>query len=97
MSTEGAGYETFTLVWEGLTIEVSHQANWLDTGHWHIELRCDDPLPVTQTGYRSYFVPSPAVSGQADITACVIGWLDDAAQTPEWRKHLTAAAQLKLF
>ena len=55
------GYETFMLVWCARNIEVSYQANWLNSSYCHIELRCEERLPVTKTGYRSQFVPQGAV------------------------------------
>ena len=90
-------YERFTLAWEGREIEVGICANWLNSDSWHIELRCQERLPVTETGYRSQFVPSAAFEGQDDIRAFVLTWLDEAAQTPEWKRHLEDSRQLKLF
>lgn len=48
---------TLPLEWEGIAIAVSHTSNWLNTGYDHFELRADQRLPVTQTGYRSHFMP----------------------------------------
>ncbi len=45
-----------SLEWEGIAIAVSHKPNWLNTGYDHVELRADQRLPVTQTGYRSQFI-----------------------------------------
>lgn len=91
------GYETFILIWAGISVEISHQANWLNSGYWHIELRCDEPLPVTETGYRSYFVPMPEFSDGVGIRDCVTDWLDAAADRPIWQKYLEDSKQLKLF
>lgn len=97
MNTDARGYDTFTLDWHDRVVEVSFQANWLNTGYWHIELRCAEPLPVTTTGYRSYFVPTASLADQSEIKACVSACLNAAADTPAWRKHLEDTRQLKLF
>ena len=90
-------YETFALMWRGRKVEVSYQANWLNSGHWHIELRCAERLPVTETGYRSHFVILAPHTDRNEIAALVRSWLETAAETPVWRKHLEDSRQLKLF
>ena len=57
------------------------QANWLNTGHWQIELWCDDHLPVTETGYRSQFVSDPDFVDQSNVSALVTDWLDHEARS----------------
>jgi len=91
------GYETLILVWEGRSVEVSYQANWLNSGQWHIELRCDDPLPVTTTGYRSAFLPTDIIEDAAEIDGYVLAWLDYAAEDPAWQRLVEGSRQLKLF
>lgn len=97
MNTDARGYETFELIWQDRTVEVCYQANWLNSGHWHIELRCAERLPVTETGYRSNFVILDLCAGQADIAVLVTSWLDAVAAEPAWRKYLEDSRQLKLF
>lgn len=89
--------ETFELVWRERTVQVSYEKNWLNSDFDHIELRCEEPLPVTNTGYRSYFVPAPDFTDEAEIIACIVGWLDAAADTKEWRRYEEDRRQLKLF
>lgn len=91
------GYETFSLVWAGRQIEVSYQANCLNTGQWHIELRCNDPLPVTQTGYRSAFVAADLIADADAIEGYVLDWLNHAAEDPAWKRFIADSRQLTLF
>jgi hypothetical protein len=91
------GYETFNLLWQDRSIGVSYQANWLNSGHWHIELRCSDPLPVTSTGYRSQFVVTDIIDGPGAVEAYVIAWLDHTAADPAWKRLVEESRQLKLF
>lgn len=91
------GYETFKLIWGDYTVMVSHHANWLNSGHYHIELRCGERLPVTETGYRSIFLPEEAFTDGAEIKAFVTSLLDDAATSAAWQTYLADSRQLKLF
>ena len=91
------GYTVFTLVWQDRRIEVSYQADWLYSGHWHIELRCADDLPVTTTGYRSQFVVADVIESPNDVEAYVRAWLDQAADDPVWKRLVEESRQLKLF
>lgn len=91
------GYTTLNLVWEQRAIAVSYQSNWLGLSHWHIELRCKDALPVTETGYRSRFVPCDALASELDIEGFVMAWLDQAATAEAWQEYLVESRQLKLF
>lgn len=91
------GYAVFTLVWENRPIEVSHQANWLHSGHWHIELRSPERLPITATGYRSIFVPEAGFADEAQIEVFVVQLLDEVAQDKVWRAYLLDSRQLKLI
>ena len=90
-------YERFSLVWCGRSIELSYQENWLNSGHWHMELRCTELLPVTATGYRSQFVVADAIAGAEAVEPYLLAWLDHAAKDPRWLKLLEASRQLKLF
>ena len=90
-------YETLTLVWDSRTIEVSYQPNWLSSGQWHLELRCDDLLPVTETGYRSAFVPAEVIKDASAIAGLVLAWLSEAADDPAWHRRVEESRQLKLF
>lgn len=91
------GYHKFGLVWEDHSIAVSYKANWLNSGHWHIELRCAERLPVTETGFRSHFISTANFADEADVAAFVMEWLDDAAKDSTWQCHLEDSRQLKLL
>lgn len=67
----------------------------------HVELEVLEPakapLPVTQTGYRSHFLPPEAVQELGGPVGFVRAWLDQEAQSPGWRKARSAWEQLDLF
>lgn len=91
------GYESFPLSWNNLLIEVSYQENWLDSGQWHLELRCAEPLPVTTTGYRSEFVSGDIIEDATVIESYILAWLDHAAEDPTWKRLCEERRQFKLF
>ncbi|WP_299210562.1 hypothetical protein [uncultured Tateyamaria sp.] len=90
-------YEAFELVWQKRLISVRYQANWLSSETWHIELRCSEQLPVTETGYRSIFVPNAGFEGDAEVEIFVCGLLDEAATSKTWVQYVEDSRQLKLF
>lgn len=91
------GYNTFDLIWCERDIAVSYQANWLNSDHCHIELRCAERLPVTETGYRSHFVIDDAFTDEDDVRGYILAWLDEAARDRNWARHLEDSKQLNLF
>ncbi|WP_299829303.1 hypothetical protein [uncultured Roseobacter sp.] len=91
------GYHRFDLIWCDRVVSVAYQAHWLNSNHWHIELRCAERLPVTGTGYRSHFVPCAEDAHEADVRELVESWLNAAAETDAWQTHLEASRQPDLF
>jgi len=94
-----------TLHWQGLEIEVRYEADWLSipssrfrTAHLELRSTCPDraPLPVTETGYRSRFLPREEVEALAGPEGYARAWLDEAARDPAWRDR-DDGRQLSLF
>lgn len=88
---------THSIEWDGIIVAISHTANWLNSEYHHIELRADEPLPVTQTGYRSHFMNEEEFALFGDVTEFVIQWLDEAAKSREWISYKKKSRQLSLF
>lgn len=85
--------EQHTIVWQGVTVEITFTpAKFGMTDH--IELRTADktPLPVTESGYRSHFMPLGVVAEHGGAVAFVTAWLDYEAKRTNW-----SGAQLSLF
>jgi hypothetical protein len=85
--------EKHTIVWRGITVEITSTAAKFGMTD-HIELRSEGrtPLPVTETGYRSNFLPLGHVSAHGGAVAFVTAWLDHEAARTDWK-----GAQLSLF
>lgn len=94
-------------VWNGITIEISYEPDWLncsrDSGRdrAYLEIRAIAPeramLPISETGYRSHFTSAETVESYGGAVAFVLAWLDEEAATPAWRRHAEAARQFALF
>ena len=97
-----------TLVWDGVTVEVRYDPDWsslsklgADRQIAHIELQVLEPmgapLPVTETGYRSHFLPPEEVNVAGGPLAYVRRWLGEEERKPAWRRADMARRQLDLF
>lgn len=88
---------TFELCWQDIPITVSVDPDWLGGDMVHLELRASEPLPITTTGYRSHFMPRAVWEEIDDLTHHVLGWLDEKAQSKEWKAHWEERRQPSLF
>lgn len=91
-----------TLDWRGVLIEISYEPRWMGDGIIaHLELRTIQPerapLPVTETGYRSHFIPQGSVEAMDGPTAYVLAWLEHEAGRKGWADVEAAARQYTLF
>ena len=98
--------ETHMLIWQGITIEITWEAYWLfppgaDRAPAHLCIHSlipeRAPLPMTETGYRSHFTTRETVAEAGGPVAFIQAWLEAAAQSPAWRKHVAEAMQPSLF
>lgn len=87
------GTETHSITWRGLRIEITFTPEAFGMLE-HIELQSESrlALPVTETGYRSHFIPVGTVAQEGGLVAYVTAWLDFEAERTRW-----SGAQLSLF
>ena len=85
--------EKHTIAWRGVTVAITFTPARFSTVD-HIELRTEGktPLPVTETGYRSHFLPLGNVMEYGGAVAYVTDWLDHEADRVKW-----GGAQLSVF
>jgi hypothetical protein len=79
--------------WRGIALEIAFTPEKFGMVD-HIEIRTEDraPLPVTETGYRSHFIPPRTVAEHGGAVAFVTAWLEYEAAQTGW-----SGAQLSLF
>lgn len=91
--------------WNGIEIEIRWNADYVafDDGESmaHLEVQSINParapLPITETGYRSHFIPRSSVDALGSPEAYVEAWIAEVANTPVWRNAEAASRQLALF
>ena len=90
--------------WNGIAIEVRWEPAWLTfaghpLGHLQIQSVAPEcaPLPITETGYRSHFIPACDVIADGGPLAYARAWLDHEAATPAWKSQAEGARQGTLF
>ncbi len=87
-----------TIEWRSITLTVRHVIDW-GAGFDHIEITSEDrmPFPISETGYRSHFLPTDAVHPYGTAQAYVEAWLDEAAGADWWNAKARESTQLSLF
>ncbi len=77
--------EKHNIKWHGIGIEITFTPKKFGMTD-HIELRATDkaPLPATETGYRSNFLPLGHVEAHGGAAAFVTAWLDYEAARTGW-------------
>ena len=85
--------EQHHITWRGIALEITFTPEKFGLVD-HIEIRAEGraPLPVTETGYRSHFIPAGTVTEHGGAVAFVTAWLEHEAARTGW-----SGAQLSLF
>lgn len=86
---------------ERITIRITHARDYLSSGSDHIEVESirpkKAPLPITETGYRSHFMPALELMNAGGPVTFVTAWIEQEAKGKAWSKTATAKAQGDLF
>jgi hypothetical protein len=87
-----------TLEWRGILIQVTlEKQRYVD----HLQVRTLDPLraplPITETGYRSHFIPKDTIENSGGPETYVSKWLDRAATGKPWSEIEANVRQYALF
>lgn len=96
--------QIFRHTWQGIEIEISFKPNYskayqdiMGDTLSHIAIKAGEPLPITQTGYRSVFLSSEEVENAGGVIPLVQNWLNEYSKSEEWKKYVNAKSQLSLF
>lgn len=90
---------TSRVVWRSIMVEITYRTRRWKSDFDHIELRSEEGgiIPVTETGYRSHFLPAGIVQENGGPESYVLAWLDHEAENPDWKKREEASRQMSLF
>lgn len=95
--------EHYDITWRGIAIRVVYQreATGLpECRYSHLEVMTDRPrrpLPMSETGYQSLFVPTGTIEALGGPLTYVDRWLEHAAKSPQWKKAEREMQQGRLF
>ena len=96
--------EEHSTIWKGIALRISWAPQWferpcVDCAVAHLEVRSEtgEPLPISQTGYRSHFLSREAVDAHGGPIQYVVAWLNHDAANHNWRKAVEKTTQLSLF
>lgn len=81
--------EHYQLNWRGIEVGIVYRADaGFSEGYAHLEIHTAPRtlLPITETGYRSHFLPKAEMDRVGCPVAYVSLWLDKAAQSKAWRQ-----------
>lgn len=97
--------EQYSMIWRGIDIIVVYTPDFLSSPgdqfrHCHLEVMSEKPglpLPITETGYKSLFLPGGSIDDADSPLAFVTRWLDHAAKSKTWKAAEQAMRQGSLF
>lgn len=102
----GQSKQHHTLKWQGREVDVTYCPSYSRSveeiqgyalAHLQVESAGRAPLPFTETGYRSHFLPAFEVDSEGGPLAYVQHWLEWAAQDPDWKRSEQEGKQMILF
>ena len=86
---------------ERVRIRITHAREYLSNGSDHIEIESIKPkrapLPITETGYRSHFLPALDLINAGGPVTFVTAWIAQEAKGKAWTKAAVVKAQGDLF
>jgi len=101
-------YVTQYFTWQNIKIAVRFHPNRFPVSNQenadamaHLEIKSMEPLnapiPISETGYKSHFVPKDAILAYGTPLEFVKEWLNVQSQTKLWKAHLERSRQGVLF
>lgn len=93
-----------SMVWRGIPISIFYQPDYsqgykkiIGEAIAHLEIKAEEPLPFSRTGYRSHFLPFSKVEQHGGAILLVESWLEESSQSAEWKQYTAEKNQLQLF
>lgn len=93
-----------TIIWDSIKIEIKYVENYspaFEKTHGeklsHIEVKSDEELPFTETGYKSIFIHHSNLIRWGGVEKYIIEELNHAAKSDAWKFKKESKQQLCLF
>lgn len=87
---EKTHHETVKLDWQNIPFTLSLRRGYFSpvVGFAHMEVRCEEPLPITETGYRSIFIHQEYVPDLDTAASIVLDNMEKAALERKWHRDM---------
>lgn len=96
--------EEHSTIWEGIALRIKWAPQWCELpdldfaiAHLTVESMPPEPLPISETGFKSDFLPREAVEEYGGSVEYVTAWIEHEATKPVWQKYVQKRRQLSLF
>lgn len=96
--------ETYKLIWNNIEITIEYNPDrWKSyrevygVGLGHLQIKSALPLPITSTGFYSDYIRADIIEEWGGPVEYVKAWLDQEANSPEWKELFAQSQQLTLF
>ncbi len=89
-----------TITWRDIEVTIKYDDCYHKCDVLHLarlEIEAAQPLPVTETGYKSHFTHPENIEAYGGAVGFVIAWLDHHAQKAEWIEAEAARKQYSLL
>jgi hypothetical protein len=86
----------YRLNWEGIDISIRHRPKYIHV-YDHIEVKAEEVLPITETGYRSIFLLPSEIEEVGGAQELVLMLLNQASESQDWKEHKEQSRQASLF
>lgn len=96
--------EHYDFAWRGTPLHAAYDRDGFGTpgepyhvAHLQVQSARREPIPVSETGYKSLFIPGGEVEACGGVVSYVTRWLDAAALKPAWKIIEREQRQGRLF
>ena len=101
--------DVYNITWQGIDIQITVEIpDYLKITEefdgyktFHIEVETisplKTPLPITETGYKSIFIPEPELSEYGGVVEYILDNINNEARSTEWKEKCERARQYALF
>jgi hypothetical protein len=87
----------FEILWQEIIINITHKPKYFSQYDHHIEVRADERLPITETGYKSIFISNAEIEASGGIIKLIEYLLNEGADSIEWKNYIQDNRQKSLF
>jgi len=95
--------EKSQILWNGVKVNITYKPNYF--GNFsnsanqliHIDVNADQPIPITETGYKSIFLYKEEVESHGGAKDYIESLLDEYSTSKDWLEYNKSKEQMCLF